>query len=151
MRLYGRGEPPEVWLWGELWEDEKESEEAEETEESEECLQHALYVDVFSSYASSDSFVSSNSSESLTKQVSFAMMKVLFVGGGSIGHLSPSLAVWESMRDKHSGMSELFACGARRDDLKFLKSGGVSRVPIFTAKLNSIFFIFLLIGNSSYF
>lgn len=66
------------------------------------------------------------------------VLKVLFSGGGSVGHLAPSIAVCEVLKKKHGGVRELFVCSFKRDDRSFLKSQNVKYVPIFSARTNSI-------------
>jgi UDP-N-acetylglucosamine--N-acetylmuramyl-(pentapeptide) pyrophosphoryl-undecaprenol N-acetylglucosamine transferase len=47
-------------------------------------------------------------------------MRVLFCGGGSVGHIAPSIAVWESLKAKRPDAQALFVCSRRRDDGMFL-------------------------------
>ena len=65
-------------------------------------------------------------------------LRILFSGGGSVGHLAPSLAVWETLKEKHGRTRGLFVCSFRKDDRTFLKSQKIKYVPIFAARTNSI-------------
>ncbi len=46
---------------------------------------------------------------------------LLFVGGGSIGHIAPSVAVWEAYASLHADASCIFVCGTQQDDAAFLR------------------------------
>jgi len=52
-------------------------------------------------------------------------LKILFVGGGSIGHIAPALAVWEALRGYlpagEEKMSAHFVCSTRPGDAQFLQ------------------------------
>lgn len=50
------------------------------------------------------------------------MLRVLFCGGGSIGHLAPSVAVWEALSKKKSDAKTLFLCSFRGEDRSFLRA-----------------------------
>jgi UDP-N-acetylglucosamine--N-acetylmuramyl-(pentapeptide) pyrophosphoryl-undecaprenol N-acetylglucosamine transferase len=50
---------------------------------------------------------------------------LLFCGGGSAGHLTPSLAVAEAVRQRHPGMRTVFVCAARSDETQLLKAAGL--------------------------
>jgi len=71
------------------------------------------------------------------------MKRILFCGGGSVGHLAPSLAVWQALRSKGEKVKELFICSSKFGDRSFLRSQRVSAMSIHAPKLKSIFFIFL--------
>lgn len=53
------------------------------------------------------------------------MHTLLFVGGGSIGHIAPALAVWEELRDRSSNLQAHFVCSMRAEDQKFLRNAHV--------------------------
>ena len=52
-------------------------------------------------------------------------MKILFVGGGSIGHIAPCIAVWKAVQKKNPNTEAYFICSQRDDDAAFLRSEGV--------------------------
>jgi len=70
-------------------------------------------------------------------------MRILFAGGGSVGHLAPSVSVWESIKRKRSDSSALFVCSLKKNDRKFLKTQKVRKFSLFAPKGNSLFFIIL--------
>lgn len=49
------------------------------------------------------------------------MLKILFVGGGSIGHIAPAVAVWEACKKLQPNLEAHFVCSPRPDDTKFLQ------------------------------
>lgn len=49
------------------------------------------------------------------------MPTILFVGGGSAGHIAPSLAVWEKFHKIHPEFSAHFVCDDRKSDVDFLE------------------------------
>lgn len=65
-------------------------------------------------------------------------LKVLFTGGGSVGHLAPSIAVWEALKEKSDGAQCLFVCSFKKDDRTFLKSQKAKYIPIAAARTNSL-------------
>src|SRR3989344_8864651 len=54
-------------------------------------------------------------------------MKILFAGGGSVGHIAPSVAVWQVMKQLDASAEALFLCSDRMEDLNYL---GRERVPV---------------------
>ena len=70
-------------------------------------------------------------------------MRILFAGGGSVGHLAPSVAVWESVKNKSPNASALFVCSSKKDDRKFLKTQKVRKASLIAPKGNSLLFIVL--------
>ncbi len=62
------------------------------------------------------------------------MLRVLFCGGGSIGHIAPGVAVWEALRQKQQETKALFLCSQRADDRSFLKRANVPHRPIIAPK-----------------
>jgi len=50
------------------------------------------------------------------------MPTVLFVGGGSIGHIAPALAVWHALREQNHNVQAHFVCTARKEDQQFLRN-----------------------------
>lgn len=61
--------------------------------------------------------------------------KVLFVGGGSVGHIAPALAIWHALYATNTSATCLFVCAARPDEEEFLKSAHVPYTTISSAKL----------------
>lgn len=60
-----------------------------------------------------------------------AMPRILFVGGGSVGHISPSVAVSEQLdADAH------FICSPRKDDVPFLKINNASYTVLDAPRLS---------------
>lgn len=66
------------------------------------------------------------------------MMRILFCGGGSLGHLAPSIAVWEAAKKKEPMAKALFVCSVKLDDRKFLRKERVSFVPLVAPRTNSL-------------
>ena len=71
------------------------------------------------------------------------MIRVLFVGGGSLGHLTPSLAVWEAIKKKESKAKCLFVCSSRLQDRKFLSINKIRKTPIYVPKISNLLGIIL--------
>ena len=46
---------------------------------------------------------------------------ILFVGGGSAGHIAPSVAVWRTINAEHPDIRAHFVCSCRQTDLLFLE------------------------------
>lgn len=67
-----------------------------------------------------------------------SMLRVLFSGGGSVGHLAPSLAVWEALEQKEPRARALFVCTFRKDDRTFLRTNAVRFFPLVTTRTNTI-------------
>jgi len=63
------------------------------------------------------------------------MSTVLFVGGGSIGHIAPAIAVLEALRERDRSSQAHFVCSERKEDQKFLKN---TDVPFTTLKAPKI-------------
>lgn len=59
-------------------------------------------------------------------------MRILFVGGGSIGHLAPAVAVWRAVEGKDPRAEAHFLCAAREDERRFLIA---EKVPFTEAPL----------------
>lgn len=55
--------------------------------------------------------------------------RILFAGGGSVGHIAPSVAVWRSIQRSTPNAEALFVCANRSDDIAFLES---EKVPLRT-------------------
>lgn len=49
------------------------------------------------------------------------MPTILFAGGGSIGHIAPSVAVADAMQEKHKDVEMHFICSERHEDIDFLR------------------------------
>ena len=54
------------------------------------------------------------------------MQKILFVGGGSIGHIAPSVAVWCAYKEAHPDAEALFVCTSRTDETDYLADEGLA-------------------------
>lgn len=48
-------------------------------------------------------------------------MNILFVGGGSVGHIAPAVAVWRAMSKENPEAKAHFLCADRPDDREFLE------------------------------
>ncbi len=48
-------------------------------------------------------------------------MKILFAGGGSIGHIAPSVAVWRAVQELSPDAECHFVCSDRAEEAEFLK------------------------------
>ncbi len=66
------------------------------------------------------------------------MPKILFVGGGSIGHIAPSVAVWQVLQE--DGWEGQFVCTDRTDDKLFLEA---NKIPYFALHAPRLSFSFL--------
>lgn len=65
--------------------------------------------------------------------------RVLFVGGGSLGHITPSIAVLQALRASGQPIKEKFVCSNRADEMSFLETEGIAYTTIPSAKLNFTF------------
>ncbi len=69
---------------------------------------------------------------------------ILFVGGGSLGHVVPSMAVAEQIRCLHPSARMVFVCAKRADEMQMLERAGhtfsVLRAPPSSLSLASLFF-----------
>lgn len=52
-------------------------------------------------------------------------MRILFLGGGSVGHLAPLVAAWRELQKMDGTAEALFACSQRSEDGEYLRSEGV--------------------------
>jgi UDP-N-acetylglucosamine--N-acetylmuramyl-(pentapeptide) pyrophosphoryl-undecaprenol N-acetylglucosamine transferase len=52
-------------------------------------------------------------------------MRVLFAGGGSIGHIAPCIAVWREVQKRDAAAATHFVCSDRREDIEFLEKEGI--------------------------
>ncbi len=64
---------------------------------------------------------------------------ILFVGGGSVGHIAPSIAVWEELKKMLPDSSAHFVCSPRRDDAPFLEKYGLSYTVTDAPRLSLMF------------
>jgi UDP-N-acetylglucosamine--N-acetylmuramyl-(pentapeptide) pyrophosphoryl-undecaprenol N-acetylglucosamine transferase len=64
------------------------------------------------------------------------MALVFFVGGGSVGHIAPSVAVWETLQETAPGSEALFICADRDDDCAFLSAHGLPCSPLRAPRLS---------------
>jgi UDP-N-acetylglucosamine--N-acetylmuramyl-(pentapeptide) pyrophosphoryl-undecaprenol N-acetylglucosamine transferase len=58
------------------------------------------------------------------------MSTILFVGGGSVGHIAPSISVWSELKKNHPEMQAHFVCSPRTKDKEFLRQAGCSFTSI---------------------
>lgn len=66
-------------------------------------------------------------------------MNILFIGGGSVGHIAPSVAVWEQCQKLREDLTAHFVCSPRKDDSAFLKANNLEHT-IFDAPRLSLTF-----------
>ncbi len=57
-------------------------------------------------------------------------MKILFVGGGSIGHLAPAVAVWRAVQRQKPDAMMRFVCSTRSEDAEFLEREKIAVTPL---------------------
>lgn len=53
-------------------------------------------------------------------------MRILFVSGGSVGHLAPLIAVERALKEFHPQAETLFLCSDRAEDTEYLRKEGVA-------------------------
>lgn len=63
------------------------------------------------------------------------MHTILFAGGGSIGHIAPSVAVWHAVQQMHSDVSAHFVCSDRGQDEVFLKAEGCTHTVLHAPRM----------------
>ena len=66
-------------------------------------------------------------------------MKTLFVGGGSVGHIAPSVAVWEELKKISPNSSAHFVCSPRPDDRAFLKKLHIKHTVLDAPRLSVLY------------
>jgi len=64
---------------------------------------------------------------------------VLFVGGGSVGHIAPAVAVAQALRDLKSDLLPHFVCGSKPEEIDYLKQEGFSPDSIDAPRLSVSF------------
>jgi UDP-N-acetylglucosamine--N-acetylmuramyl-(pentapeptide) pyrophosphoryl-undecaprenol N-acetylglucosamine transferase len=67
------------------------------------------------------------------------MLKILFVGGGSVGHIAPSVAVWEELKKFSPHSSAHFVCSPRPDDSAFLKKLNIKHTVLDAPRLSVLY------------
>jgi UDP-N-acetylglucosamine--N-acetylmuramyl-(pentapeptide) pyrophosphoryl-undecaprenol N-acetylglucosamine transferase len=67
------------------------------------------------------------------------MRTILFVGGGSVGHIAPCVAIWRAVEKLDSTCAAHFICANRADDRAFLEHEHVPFTPIDAPKLSLSF------------
>jgi UDP-N-acetylglucosamine--N-acetylmuramyl-(pentapeptide) pyrophosphoryl-undecaprenol N-acetylglucosamine transferase len=67
------------------------------------------------------------------------MSTVLFAGGGSIGHIAPSVAVADSLKAIKPDTKIHFVCSSHGEDTQFLKDEGFDYTPINAPRLSLSF------------
>jgi len=68
------------------------------------------------------------------------MKKVLFVGGGSIGHIAPAVAVASALKEERNNIEMHFVCSTKEDDSVFLVNEGFENVTQLDAPRTSLTF-----------
>lgn len=63
------------------------------------------------------------------------MMKILFAGGGSLGHVTPCVAVWRALERIEPGSVACFACSYRNEDIAFLREENLDARPVAARRL----------------
>lgn len=53
------------------------------------------------------------------------MLRILFAGGGSVGHIAPMVAVWRAIQNLSPCATAFFACSNAPDDARFLQKEGL--------------------------
>ena len=69
------------------------------------------------------------------------MTNILFVGGGSVGHIAPAVAVWQECNTLIPDAKAHFVCSPRRDDAQFLEDNQLS-YSVLKAPRTSVLFPF---------
>ena len=64
---------------------------------------------------------------------------ILFVGGGSVGHIAPSVAVWRALQSSHPEWGAHFVCADREDDRKFLEKESLEYTSTHAPRLSLTF------------
>ena len=64
------------------------------------------------------------------------MCKILFVGGGSIGHIAPAIAVWQEFASVHPNSEAHFICSQRTEDSSFLLNQDLPYTTISATRLS---------------
>ncbi len=67
------------------------------------------------------------------------MYKILFVGGGSIGHIAPAITVWQKLKESDPSAEAVFICSKRKDDASFLMEKNLPYIAIDAPKLSLSF------------
>lgn len=65
--------------------------------------------------------------------------RILFVGGGSVGHIAPSVAVWEECQKLRPGVTAHFICSPRQDDSAFLEANDLPYTVFDAPRLSLMF------------
>lgn len=52
-------------------------------------------------------------------------VRIAFVGGGSIGHLAPFVAVWRALKEESPKAEAVFLCSSRAEDQEYLRTENV--------------------------
>ncbi len=67
---------------------------------------------------------------------------IFFVGGGTIGHIAPSLAVWEAIEKEHPHhYVPLFLCADRKDETQYLQKNNLPYSSLSLPKPNLLIFL----------
>lgn len=65
--------------------------------------------------------------------------RILFVGGGSLGHITPSIAVLHALKHTNTKIEALFICSNRTDETSFLQAEGIAYVTMPSTRLGLAF------------
>jgi UDP-N-acetylglucosamine--N-acetylmuramyl-(pentapeptide) pyrophosphoryl-undecaprenol N-acetylglucosamine transferase len=55
---------------------------------------------------------------------------VLFCGGGSLGHIAPSVAVADALKAADSAITPVFVCSTRTEEHAFIQKSGYRFLPL---------------------
>lgn len=64
------------------------------------------------------------------------MTRILFVGGGSIGHIAPSVAIWNAYKNIQEGATAHFVCSPKPEDITFLKENQLEYTALHAPRLS---------------
>ncbi len=70
-------------------------------------------------------------------------MRLLLVGGGSVGHLAPCVAVWQAVKERVPDAQGHIVCGLREDETNFLGTLGIpfTALPVPRSWMRGITFL----------
>lgn len=67
------------------------------------------------------------------------MTSILFVGGGSAGHIAPAMAIAEALKENLPELTLSFVCSTRPEDREYLERHGYTAIPIDAPRFSSTF------------
>lgn len=71
-------------------------------------------------------------------------MEILFVSGGSVGHLAPAVAVWRALRTLAPEAHAHVICAQRTDEREFLRTENLPAIPMPVPKRGVLFPVIFL-------